>query len=342
MSTMVVAFCGRAASATTHARRANSGFSRICVSDWRADEDRLRTKSAASRKAHPAFAETANELEMSRMPSAKATAQVRPRIDDITSRLIRIRTRPIKNKTAGGSGPSTGTTRDEVQGSFRKGPPPVTRRSIGRLLRILRKAAPAWSAPVLTLMAAERRDPFLTLIGCILSLRTKDQATAIAAPRLFERADTPWTMLELSRPQIEGLIYPVGFYRTKARVILQICRDLLDRFDGKVPDRIDDLLTLNGVGRKTANLVVTEAFGKPGICVDTHVHRISNRWGLIKTMTPEKSETALRKILPRRYWIEYNSILVAFGQTICQPVSPWCSRCPVNHLCLRVDVTRSR
>jgi endonuclease III len=221
-------------------------------------------------------------------------------------------------------------------------PPPVARSSIGRVLRILRKAAPGWNAPVLTLMAAERRDPFLTLIGCILSLRTKDQATAVAAPRLFAHADTPSKMLELSQGEIERLIYPVGFYRTKARVILRICRDLLDCFDGKVPNRIDDLLTLNGVGRKTANLVVTEAFGKPGICVDTHVHRISNRWGLIKTATPEKSEVALREVLPRRYWIEYNSILVAFGQTICQPVSPWCSRCPISHLCPRIGLMRSR
>jgi endonuclease-3 len=191
-------------------------------------------------------------------------------------------------------------------------------------------------------MAVERRDPFLTLVGCILSLRTKDQATAVAAPRLFAHADTPSKMLELPQAEIERLIYPVGFYRTKARVIRQICRDLLERFGGKVPDRIEDLLTLNGVGRKTANLVVTEAFGKPGICVDTHVHRISNRWGLIRTTNPEKSERALREVLPRRYWIEYNSILVAFGQTICQPVSPWCSRCPVNHLCPRIGVVRSR
>jgi endonuclease III len=219
---------------------------------------------------------------------------------------------------------------------------PITRRSIGRALRILHKAAPVWDAPVLTLMAAERHDPFLTLIGCILSLRTKDQATAKAAARLFTHADTPSRMLELPQAQIAQLIYPVGFYRTKTNVILGICRELLRRFDGNVPDRIDDLLTLKGVGRKTANLVVTEAFGKPGICVDTHVHRISNRFGLIKTATPDKSETVLREVLPRRYWIEYNSILVAFGQTICQPASPWCSRCPVSHLCPRIGVVRSR
>jgi endonuclease III len=221
-------------------------------------------------------------------------------------------------------------------------PLPITRRTIGRVLNILRKEAPKWNAPVLTLMATERRDPFLTLIGCILSLRTKDQATAIAAPRLFACADTPFKMLNLTEAEIAKSIYPVGFYRTKARVILQICRDLIAHFDGKVPNRIDNLLTLKGVGRKTANLVVTEAFHKPGICVDTHVHRISNRWGFIKTATPEKSEAALREVLPRRYWIEYNSILVAFGQTICRPVSPWCSRCPVRRFCPRLGMARSR
>jgi endonuclease-3 len=279
---------------------------------------------------------------MLRMPHAKANAPVRRRIDETRPRRTRLRIAKIEAKMAGGPRTGAGKGGDGVYERFRQTPLPVTRGSIGRVLRILRKVAPEWNAPVLTLMAAERRDPFLTLIGCILSLRTKDQATAIAAPRLFARAKTPSRMLELSPAEIEGAIYPVGFYRTKARVILQICRDLLDRFDGKVPDRIDDLLTLKGVGRKTANLVVTEAFRKPGICVDTHVHRISNRWGLIKTVTPEKSETALREILPRRYWIEYNSILVAFGQTICQPVSPWCSRCPVSHLCPRIGVVRSR
>src|SRR6516165_2642027 len=152
----------------------------------------------------------------------------------------------------------------------------------------------------------------------------------------------PSKMLELSQTEIEELIHPVGFYRTKARVILQICRDLLDRFDGRVPDRIDDLLTLKGVGRKTANLVVTEAFHKPGICVDTHVHRISNRWGLVATATPDKTEMALREVLPRRHWLEYNPLLVAFGQTLCHPTSPWCSRCPVEHRCPRFGVVRSR
>ncbi len=219
---------------------------------------------------------------------------------------------------------------------------PVSTKTIGSLLRVLRKHAPGWNAPVLTLMAAEKGDPFLTLIGCILSLRTKDETTAIAAPRLFARADTPAAMLELPPEEIATLIYPVGFYRTKAQVVRGICRDLIEKFGGQVPDSIDDLITLKGVGRKTANLVVTEAFGKPGICVDTHVHRISNRWGLVKAPTPDKTEVGLRAVLPRRYWIEYNSLLVAFGQTLCQPVSPLCSRCPIAHRCPKIDVSHSR
>jgi endonuclease III len=229
-----------------------------------------------------------------------------------------------------------------MRAKARRRPAPVTSRTVGRLLGILRRAAPAWNAPVLTLMAAEKRDPFLTLIGCLLSLRTKDETTAVAAPRLFARADNPAAMLALCEDEISQLIYPVGFYRTKARVVRGVCRDLLDRFDGRVPERIEQLLTLNGVGRKTANLVVTEAFGRPGICVDTHVHRISNRWGLVRTAKADDTERALREVLPRRYWLEYNSLLVAFGQTLCQPVSPWCSRCPVAAHCPRLAVSKSR
>jgi len=185
-------------------------------------------------------------------------------------------------------------------------------------------------------------DPFRVLIACILSLRTQDTTTGPAAARLFEVAATPETMRRLPAARIAKLIYPVGFYRTKARVILGICRDLLERFGGRVPDTIDDLLTLNGVGRKTANLVVTMGFGKPGICVDTHVHRISNRLGYVRTRTPEETEMALRARLPRRFWIGYNDLLVAFGQNVCAPISPKCSTCPVRAICRRVGVTSFR
>jgi len=191
-------------------------------------------------------------------------------------------------------------------------------------------------------VAAERDDPFRVLIACLLSLRTKDETTGPAAARLFAFADTPRAMLRLTPRQIERAIFPVGFYRTKARVILGVCRDLIERFDGRVPDDIDALLTLKGVGRKTANLVVTQGFNKPGICVDVHVHRISNRLGYVKTRNPKETEMALRRRLPRRYWIGYNDLLVSFGQNICQPVSPRCSVCPVSHACPRLGVTRSR
>jgi endonuclease-3 len=191
-------------------------------------------------------------------------------------------------------------------------------------------------------LVSQEENPFLTLVGCILSLRTRDQMTAIAAQRLFAKARTPQSIMALKIRELERLIYPVGFYRTKARVVQQICRDLIEKFGGQVPDEIDQLLELKGVGRKTANLVVTQGYGKPGICVDTHVHRISNRWGLVGTATPEKTEKALREVLPRRFWIEYNALLVAFGQTICQPVSPWCSRCPISHLCPQIGVRLSR
>jgi len=191
-------------------------------------------------------------------------------------------------------------------------------------------------------VADRRRDPFRVLIACLLSLRTKDETTGPAAERLFALADTPAVMLRLPAPAIERAIFPVGFYRTKARVILGVCRDLLEHFGSRVPDTIDELLTLKGVGRKTANLVVTVGFGKPGICVDIHVHRISNRLGYVRTRAPEETEVALRARLPRRYWIGYNDLLVSFGQNVCLPVSPKCSSCPVRGLCPRVGVTRSR
>lgn len=180
------------------------------------------------------------------------------------------------------------------------------------------------------------------LVACILSLRTQDTTTGPAAARLFAVADTPSAMLALPARAIERLIYPVGFYRTKARVIRGLCGNLLERFDGRVPDDIDALLTLKGVGRKTANLVVTLGYGKPGICVDTHVHRISNRLGYVRTRDPEATEMALRARLPRRYWIGYNDLLVAFGQNVCTPISPRCSTCPVSARCRRVGVTSAR
>jgi endonuclease-3 len=214
----------------------------------------------------------------------------------------------------------------------------VTEREIHAAVRILRREVPKWDTPVVTLMAETYQSPFRVLISCILSLRTQDATTAKASHRLFAVADSPPAMVELTAKKIEKLIYPVGFYKTKARQIREMCRTIIDRHDGKVPEELDELLTLKGVGRKTANLVVTLGYHKPGICVDTHVHRISNRWGYIKTATPEKTEVALRTKLPKQYWIEYNNLLVNFGQHLCRPISPMCSNCPVKKYCPQLGV----
>ena len=209
-------------------------------------------------------------------------------------------------------------------------------------MRILRREAPKWQTPVVTLIAEASDSPFKVLISCILSLRTQDSTTAQASRRLFALADSPETMVRLTAKKIEEAIYPVGFYRIKAKTILEICRNLKEKYRGRVPDEIDELIKFKGVGRKTANLVVTLGYNKPGICVDTHVHRISNRWGYIKTATPEKTEVALRQKLPKQYWIEYNDLLVSFGQQLCRPISPLCSQCPVAKYCSQIGVTVRR
>ncbi|OGW59331.1 MAG: endonuclease III [Nitrospirae bacterium RIFCSPLOW2_12_42_9] len=213
---------------------------------------------------------------------------------------------------------------------------------IHKIIKILKEDVKKWDIPVVSIVAERTRDPFKVLISCILSLRTKDGTTAQASQRLFSLADNPAEMSELSVKEIERVIYPVGFYRTKARNIKEICHTLINDYDSKVPDEIDELLKLKGVGRKTANLVVTIGYDKDGICVDTHVHRISNRWGYIKTKTPEESEMALRKKLPKRYWKIYNDLLVTFGQNLCKPISPLCSQCNLTKFCNRIGVKKSR
>ena len=219
---------------------------------------------------------------------------------------------------------------------------PTSPATMGVVVRALRRRVRTWRPTSVAEVVQEQPDPFRVLIACLLSLRTQDTTTRPAAARLFRVGDSPAALLRLTPRAIERVIFPVGFYRTKARAIRHLCRDLLTRFGGQVPDDLDALLTLKGVGRKTANLVVTVGFGKPGICVDTHVHRISNRLGFVRTRTPEQTEFALRAKLPARYWIEYNDLLVAFGQNVCRPLSPHCSRCPVTALCPRVGVTRAR
>ena len=189
---------------------------------------------------------------------------------------------------------------------------------------------------------SNKRDPYRILVSCLLSLRTKDEVTIPATERLFSLADTPGKMVKLKERTVAKVIYPVGFYNVKAGRILEISRTLIKKFDSTVPDDIDTLLTLKGVGRKTANLVVSLGYGKPGLCVDTHVHRISNRLGLVKTRTPHETEFALRKILPQRYWMPFNNILVRHGQKVCRPISPLCSRCMIGRYCRKVGVARSR
>jgi endonuclease-3 len=213
---------------------------------------------------------------------------------------------------------------------------------IHTVIQILRQATREFVTPIVTELAEQTRDPFRVLIGTLLSLRTKDTTTAQVAPRLFALADTPEEMLRLTPDRIAETIYPVGFYRNKARTILAVCRELITRYNGRVPDEINELLTLPGVGRKTANLVVTMGYGKPGICVDTHVHRITNRWGYVRTKAPEETEMALRARLPPEYWIEINDLLVTWGQNVCHPTSPRCSICPLLPYCDRVGVVRSR
>lgn len=209
-------------------------------------------------------------------------------------------------------------------------------------IQVLRETMPSYPQPLIEGMGADEQTPYHILIATILSLRTKDTLTAVVAPRLFAVADTPEAMLELDEDEIAQLIYPVGFYRNKARAIRQISAALLEQHNGEVPADLDALLALPGVGRKTANLVLTAGFGLPGICVDTHVHRISNRWGYMQTKTPEETELALREKLPQEYWSEINGLLVTLGQNICHPTSPRCSICPVAAYCARVGVTRSR
>ena len=214
---------------------------------------------------------------------------------------------------------------------------------IHEVIDILQEAIKQWPETTLGQVADQTRSaPFRILIGTVLSLRTKDETTAEACKRLFFLADAPETMVSLSEETIDNAIYPVGFHTTKAKNILAICRILIDEYNSLVPDEIDILVTLPGVGRKTANLVVTLGYDKPGICVDTHVHRISNRWGYVNTKNPEKTESALREKLPQKYWIGYNDLLVIYGQNLCKPVSPFCSRCRLSSFCDRVDVEKYR
>ena len=208
-------------------------------------------------------------------------------------------------------------------------------------LKKLKKAVRKFRTPSVTVIA-KKNDPFAVLVSCIISLRTRDEVTELASARLFTLAKLPAELLELSNAKIEKAIYPAAFYRNKTKSLKELCQVLVKEYSGKVPDKLEDLLKLKGVGRKTANLTLILGHNKPGICVDIHVHRISNRWGYVKTKSPDETEMVLREILPKRFWKSYNDLLVSFGQNLCKPVSPFCSSCPVEVQCPKIGVTRSR
>ena len=179
-------------------------------------------------------------------------------------------------------------------------------------------------------------NPYLVLIACILSLRTNDKTTYPATLRMLELGRTPEDFAKCDVKELEKAIYPVGFYANKARQIVELSRTLVEKYNSKVPDSIEEMTKFNGVGRKTANLVMAKGFQKPAICVDVHVHRIFNRLGYIKTKNPEETEFALREKLPEKYWMDINTLLVTHGQNICKPVNPKCDICPVKDLCKKI------
>lgn len=214
---------------------------------------------------------------------------------------------------------------------------------ISDIVQTLRHATKKFSVPLADAIIVEYgKDPYLILISCLLSLRAKDAMTIQVCRKLFARARTPWQMVALARSELEKLVYQSGFYKNKARAVHNVSVEIIESYGGKVPQSKDALLAMKGVGPKTANLVVSLAFGQPEICVDTHVHRISNRLGLVHTKKVENTEAALRMILPKKYWIEWNKLLVMWGQNVCTPQSPWCRRCAVQQWCKRVGVTKAR
>jgi exodeoxyribonuclease-3 len=210
---------------------------------------------------------------------------------------------------------------------------------IDQVIKILEQDVKQYRTPVVDLVAAQTREPFKALVATILSARTRDEVTASACRRLFKQVNTAQDLKRLNKETIEKIIYPVGFYHNKARFLKALPLALERLFNGRIPDDVESLVKLPGVGRKTANLVVSVAFQKPAVCVDTHVHRIVNIWGYVNTKTPLETEMALRKKLPERYWITFNSILVAFGQQICKPVRPSCDKCVIASLCPRIKAT---
>ncbi|MBP5707312.1 MAG: endonuclease III [Spirochaetales bacterium] len=211
-----------------------------------------------------------------------------------------------------------------------------------RIVAILKQAYDSGPTPSVTLISNTLKDPYHVLVSTIISLRTKDQVTLTASERLFAEANDVFALQRMEEQRIAELIYPAGFYKTKAGNLKKIADILISDYNGQVPDSIEEMLKLPGVGRKTANLVMILGFDKPGMCVDTHVHTIANRLGWVTTNTPDKTEFALRDLIPQKYWKILNDYLVSFGQRICVPVSPFCSQCGLNDICRKVGVKKSR
>lgn len=212
---------------------------------------------------------------------------------------------------------------------------------IDEIMEILKRVYPTHDKTTLNRMR-DNPEAFKILISCLLSLRTQDKNTEIASGRLFEVADTPQEILKLPMEKLEKLIFSSGHYKKKARVLKHVSEIILKDFNGKVPDTREELMSIKGIGPKTANIVLAFAFGKNVLPIDTHCHRIPNRLGWVETKTPEKTEIELGKILPKKYWRDFNGIFVQFGKTICVPISPKCSECPIQKFCPKIGVTKSR
>jgi len=217
----------------------------------------------------------------------------------------------------------------------------ISNKNIDKVIELVKRQVEK-TVPYVTLLSLRERDPFKILVSTILSARTKDEVTKNASERLFKIVRNPKDILRMKENELQRTIYPVGFYRQKTRYLKELAKSLIEKYNGKVPNSLEELMELPGVGRKTANLVITLAFDKFGICVDTHVHRIANRWGYVKTKNPKETEFELRKKLPKKYWKEINTLLVSFGQTVCKPISPICSTCFLNQFCPKIGVKRWR
>jgi len=216
---------------------------------------------------------------------------------------------------------------------------------LDKIFTLLKKELKNYNPPVLDSKIWDEipQTPYTTLISCILSLRTKDEVTGPASKKLLKKHNTPEKIIQLSEKQIQELIYPVGFYKTKAKTIKDISKVLIEKYESNVPENLEELLKLKGVGRKTANIVMVYGHKKSGyLPIDTHCNRIPNRLGWVKTKTPEETEIELKKVLPKKYWDDFNNLFVQFGQSICVPISPFCSKCPIEKYCMKINVIKSR